>query len=268
MVLAFLNGCVSHEMQNDRALVTQTLANFLEEILMRFGLIGLGIFFFTFSALAGTFLDTFDDGKLVGWQELVLFGVDAPGTWEIVNGELQAISEGGITCLLTIGEETWEDYDIEFDVKPLERRGPGGVAVAARIMGTSGVVCEVGDTNAPGKSEVQCFGGDLHGRAFLVYDQEPHPLLKLQKWIAIKLSVHGKRLTFWINGKQVLGPIALEPLHGFPEFPTGKIGLGLANYTARFDNLKITGPGIPDKGGLSITSHAKLATVWGNLKRF
>lgn len=235
---------------------------------MKLVLIGLGIFFIAFPAVAGTFQDTFDDGKLVGWQELVLFGVDAPGTWEVINGELQAISEGGITNLLTIGEETWEDYDVEFDVKPIERRGPGGVAVAARLKGTSGVVCEVGDPDDPGKSQVQCFGGDLHGRAFLVYDQEPHPLLKLRKWTTIKLSVHGKRLTFWINGKQVLNPIALEPLHGFPEFPTGRIGLGLANYTARFDNLKITGPGIPDKGRLAVTPRAKLATTWGNLKQF
>ena len=235
---------------------------------MRFVRIGLGIFFFTFSAVAGTFLDTFDDGKLVDWQELVVLGFDAPGTWEIIDGELQAISDGGITRLLTIGEETWEDYDIEFDVKPLEKHGPASVAVAARIKGTWGVVCEVGDSKDPGKPKAECFGGDLHGRAFLVYGQEPHPLLELQKWTAIKLSVHGKHLTFWINGKQVLDPIALEPLHGFPEFPTGRIGLGLANYTTRFDNFKITGPRIPDKNRLSVTPHAKLTTMWGNLKRF
>ena len=30
---------------------------------MKLVLIGLGIFFIAFSALAGTFLDTFDDGK-------------------------------------------------------------------------------------------------------------------------------------------------------------------------------------------------------------
>ena len=235
---------------------------------MKLGLIGLGIFSLAFPAVAGTFMDTFDDEKLDDWRELVLFGVDAPGTWEIISGELQAISEGGITNLLTIGEETWEDYDIEFDVKPLERRGPGGVAVAARIKGTWGVVCEVGDQDNPGNPNAQCFGGDLHGRQFLLYGQKPHPLLELQEWTTIKLSIHGKHLTFWIDGKQVLDPITLEPLHGFPEFPTGRIGLGLANYTARFDNLKITGPRIPNKGGLSVTPQAKLAMTWGNLKQF
>ena len=234
---------------------------------MKLVLIGLGVFFLAFFALAGTFLDTFDDGKLVDWQELVMFGIDDPGSWEIIDGHLHAISRG-VTRLLTIGDETWQDYDIEVDVKPIKRHGPGRVAVAARIKETSGVVCVVGDRHDPGRPKAKCFGGDFHGDAFLVYGEEPHPLLELQKWTTFKLSVHGKQLTFWINGKQVLDPITLEPLHGFPDFPTGRIGLGLANYTARFDNLKITGPGIPNKGGLSVTPREKLATTWGNLKQF
>lgn len=235
---------------------------------MRLGLIGLGLFFLAFSALAGTFLDTFDDGKLVDWQTLVMFGFEDPGSWEIIDGELQGISNAGtITRLRTIGEEMWQDYDIEFKVKPLEKHGPGNVAIAARIKGTWGVVCEIEDSNQAAPV-VGCFGGDLHGNFFLNYAQEPHPLLKLQKWSTLKLSVHGNQLTFWINGERVLDPITLEPLHGFPDFPAGRVGLGIANYTARFDNFKVTGPGIPDRNRLSVTPHAKLATAWGNLKRF
>ena len=74
---------------------------------MKLVLVGLGIFFLSFSALAGTFTETFDGGKLDNWQELVMFGIEAPGSWEIVDGELQAIhNTGGVTRLLTIGEET------------------------------------------------------------------------------------------------------------------------------------------------------------------
>ena len=234
---------------------------------MRLGRIGLGLFFLAFSAVAGTFLDTFDDGKLVGWQTLVMFGFEDPGSSEIIDGELQVISKGRITRLLTIGEEKWRDYEIEFDVKSLEKHGPGSIAVAARIEGTWGVVCEIEDSDQAAPV-VQCFGGNLHGNWFLNYAREPHPLLKLQKWSTLKLSVHGNQLTFWINGERVLDPITLEPLHGFPDFPAGRVGLGIANYTARFDNFKITGPGIPDRNRLSVTPHAKLTTVWGHLKRF
>ena len=234
---------------------------------MRLGRIGLGLFFLAFSALAGTFLDTFDDGKLVDWQTLVMFGFEDPGSSEIIDGELQVISKGRITRLLTIGEEKWRDYEIEFDVKSLEKHGPGSIAVAARIEGTWGVVCEIEDSDQAAPV-VQCFGGNLHGNWFLNYAREPHPLLRLRKWSTFKLSVHGNQLTFWINGERVLDPITLEPLHGFPDFPAGRVGLGIANYTARFDNFKVTGPGIPDKNRLSVTPHAKLTTVWGHLKRF
>ena len=236
---------------------------------MKSVIIGLCLLLFIFAAQAGTFLDTFDDKELVNWQELVMFGINTPGPgpWEIIDGELQIINRGA-TRLLTIGEDTWQDYDIEFNVKPLEKHGPGIIVIAARIKGTWGVVCGIDDFAGPAAEPIaNCFGGNLRGHIFLTYDRKPHRLLKLRKWATFKLSVHGKHLTFWINGKQVLDPIALEPLHGFPEFPTGRVGLGLTNYTARFDNFKITGPGIPNTDGLSVTSQTKLATTWGNLKQ-
>lgn len=57
-------------------------------------------------------------------------------------------------------------------------------------------------------------------------------------------------------------------LDGFRDFLSGAAGLGLSNQTARFDNVVITGDSIPNSGGLSVTPKAKLATVWGRLKRF
>ena len=236
---------------------------------MKSTIIGLCLLLFISSARAGTFLDTFDDEELVGWQELVMFGIDDPGPWEIIDGELQIINRG-VTRLLAIGEETWQDYEIEFDVKPLEKHGPGNIVIAARIKGTWGVVCGISDLADPLAEPIaECLGGNLHGQAFLAYDQKPHGLLKLRKWVTFQLSVHGKHLTFSINGKQVLDPIALEPLplHGFPDFPAGRIGLGVGSYTTRFDNLKITGPDIPNKGRLSVTPRKKLAMTWARLKK-
>ena len=236
---------------------------------MKSVIIGLCILFFIFAAQAGTFLDTFDDEELANWQELVMWGfnVHGPSPWKIIDDELEIINKGA-PRLLTIGEDTWQDYDIEFNVKPLEKHGPGIIVIAARIKGTWGVICGIDDLAGPAAEPIaECMGGNLRGHTFLRYGEKPHRLLKLRKWATFKLSVHGKRLTFWINGKQVLDPITLKPLHGFPEFPTGRVGLGLTNYTARFDNFKITGPGIPNTDGFSVTSQTKLATTWGNLKQ-
>ena len=93
------------------------------------------------------------------------------------------------------------------------------------------------------------------------------------------MSVGGDHFTFSINGKKITetgDPFIL--LHGdeklmiktkdIASHPTGGTGFGLANYTARFDNITITGAGIPDKGGLSVDPSTKLATAWASLKRF
>ena len=97
-------------------------------------------FFSLFSPLKRVrFWTLFDDEELVNYQELVMFGINAlgPGPWEIIDGELEIINKGA-PRLLTIGEETWQDYDIEFDVKPLEKHGPGIIMIAARIKGDLG----------------------------------------------------------------------------------------------------------------------------------
>ena len=79
----------------------------------------------------------------------------------------------------------------------------------------------------------------------------------------MKFQVNEETFTFWINDKQIL-----EAIDEKFQFPTGGVGLVLTAYTARFDNIVITGKGIPNKGRLSVSPRAKLATTWGNLKQF
>ncbi len=229
------------------------------------------------TTLAGTFVETFDNKDLNKWQEIIQHDA-APGSWEVIDGELHAISLEGFTRLLTIGDETWRSYTIEFDVKPLKKHGPGNIAVAARIKRTWAVWCVVGDLAFPAlrpEFRASCFAGNLHSDKALFLGSKPHPSLKLNKWSHLKLSVHGNLFTFWINGKQVLDPLGVpelrdlpEPLNEFPNFSTGRAGLGLSNHTARFDNIMITGDSIPDRGGLSVKPRGKLTKTWGSLKGF
>ena len=160
--------------------------------------IGLIASFLAVSAWAGTFVETFDDNRnLEKWQELIRFGLDSPGPWNIVDGELQYIldfDDGGLTRLLTTGDEMWQDYSIEFDVKPLIKHGEGNIAIAARISQKWGVVCAIGDLPFPEpESMARCYGGNLEGHAFLTFAQERHPSLKLSKWHHLKLSSSSKK---------------------------------------------------------------------------
>lgn len=238
-------------------------------------LVGSVIFLCTFSAWADTFLETFDAVDIEGWQELIMLDAE-PGSWEVLDGELQAISRGGLTRLLVTGNETWKDYTITVDIKPLKKHGPGNIAIAARVMENWVVWCVIG--NLPilePDSRAICQCGNFHDEKSRLLKSKRSPFLKLNKWSTMKLSVSGNILTLWVNGKQILGVMEIpEPivvpgrLEEFPEFLTGSAGFGLTNYTARFDNITITGEGIPDKGGLSVEPRAKLATMWASLKQF
>lgn len=233
------------------------------------------IFLSTFSAWAGTFLETFDAADLDEWQELIMLDAE-PGSWEVLNGELQAVSHGGLTRLLVTGDETWKDYTITVDIKPLKKHGPGNIAIAARVIENWAVWCVIG--NLPilePDSRAICYYGNFHDDNLRLLKSKLSPFLKLNKWSTVKLSVSGNILTLWVNGKQILGAMEIpEPivvpglLEKLPDFLTGGAGFGLTNYTARFDNITITGKGIPDKGGLSVLPSAKLATTWASLKRF
>lgn len=238
-------------------------------------LVGSVIFLCTFSAWADTFLETFDAVDIEGWQELIMLNAE-PGSWEVLDGELQAISRGGLTRLLVTGNETWKDYTITVDIKPLKKHGPGNIAIAARVMENWVVWCVIG--NLPilePDSRAICQCGNFHDEKSRLLKSKRSPFLKLNKWSTMKLSVSGNILTLWVNGKQILGVMEIpEPIVGpglleeFPEFLTGGAGFGLTNYTARFDNITIIGEGIPDKGGLSVEPRAKLATMWASLKQF
>ena len=239
------------------------------------------LFFLTFSVWAGTFLDTFEDGNLDGWRELVPWDRE-PGSWEIIDGGLHGAIHDGYLRLFTTGDDTWKDYTVEFDVRPLKKHGRPTIAIAARVKEKWWVRCSLidavvvlpGGGNAPERGWVLCSAGNMNGGKSEGLFFEPHPLLKLFRWAHLKLSVEGNIFTFWINGELVMEPTELrifrnrEGFADFPEFRTGGVGFGLSNYTARFDNFTVTGDSIPDSGAFAITSQAKLATTWGHLKRF
>lgn len=245
---------------------------------MKFTLIVAALFLLSFSGWAGTFIETFNNGDLKDWQELVQEN-KMPGSWEVIDRELHAVSVDGWPRLLTIGNKKWRDYTIEVDVKPIEKHGQASIVIAARIKGTWLMFCEIGDRLVPGWDTL-CRTGDFHTNRSQLLHVGPHPLLKLGAWSTLKLSVKDATFIFWINDEKIAetggdfafvhaGQAIVRGKVGRLEgFLTGGAGFGLANYTARFDNLIITGEDIPDKGKLPVASKGKLATTWGQLKRF
>ena len=252
---------------------------------MRFAIMIMLLFLLPFSAAAGTVIETFDGKDLEDWREIVQVN-NPPGLWEILNGELEVVNRELSLYFFTTGDDTWENYTVEFDVKPTKRHGIGGIAIAARVNGTSLVYCAVrdivvlmGEKPAVHETRISCLSGDLHDVEFVLLYAEPHALLRLNKWARMKLSMNGENFSFWLDGKRIAGTgdafdFVVEgqeikwKVGKLRHFEKGGAGFGLANYTARFDNITITGDSIPNKGGLVVTPREKLATAWGDLKRF
>ena len=221
---------------------------------MKFALIVTLLFLLPLSVWAGTFLETFDGKDLDGWQDI---WVDkGPAVWEIVDGELHAESREAYIHLLTTGDSTWKDYTMELDVKPLKKHGIGGITIAVRVDGTWLVHCSVsdpviirGDDPPVQERRISCLVGGFHRPMppHAVLMDELHPLLRLNRWAHLKLSVEGDMFAFYLNGEQIMAPTKLqifrqiEVFADFPDFQTGGVGFGLWNYTAVFDNITVTG---------------------------
>ena len=249
-------------------------------MLVKFLIIVTVLFILPLSISAGTFLETFDDRDLDRWHEIVPWD-RGPGSWEVVDGGLRGSVQDMYRRFFITGDNTWKDYTVEFDVRPLKKHGRPSISIAARVQEKWMVNCSLMDPvvvlpdggNAPQRGWIFCSAGTLQGGKAKGLFFEPHPLLKLNRWAHLKLSVEGNIFTFWINGEQIMEPTELrifrnrEGFAHFPDFQTGGIGLGISNYTVRFDNITVTGDSIPDSGVFAVTPQAKLATTWGHLKK-
>ena len=122
--------------------------------------------------------------------------------------------------------------------------------------------------NGPAREEIQ---EDIlkEGASMACTTVLPHAFLKIREWSHLKLRVDQDKFTLSVNGEVVLRFNC--PFQNFPfedDFTVGSVGFGLAGYTARFDNLKVTGEEVPNHGGLSVQPQSKLAVTWAQLKRY
>ena len=264
--------------------------------------IGCAFFLATLSVLAGTFFESFDRRDLKDWEEVNERNF-RDGEWRIVDGVLHAESKDNAIRMLVKKDAVWHDYEVEIDVMPLDRHGRGHIVLAARVNETHATVFAIGNIfwNAPSPIasgfilnlntgmrvglplilvKIQdLFNGRPQGeivdellRVGVVTDicttVWPHPFLERGKWTQLKLRVVDKSFMFSVNGEVVLYLTCLFDTFAFLEedLHVGSVGFGLAGYTARFDNLKITGDEVPDHGNLSVQPQSKLAVTWSQIK--
>jgi hypothetical protein len=211
---------------------------------------------------AGTWRDDFEDGNLDGWQWVNtadLVPQLLPGKIRVENGEVIMEAVRGATGLY-IGDVSWSDYEVEVDVKvtklqPLDGEGVYIVARTRWPAAQGDYIFSLG-TCAAGQC-VRAFNPlNLQGAQSKPWNW------KLGQWYRLKLVAQGDHFSFYVDGK-----LAIEYVDA--TYKTGKTGFGVQwqATVAHFDNFVLSGPGIPG-GYLWVKPEGRLATLWGQLKRF
>jgi len=206
----------------------------------------------SFTCHVDALTDNFDDGNDQGWTPI-------QGDWSVKNGtyvqeelEWTTTSTHETYHRSYFGEENWSDYTFEAKV----RIEPGGDL--APIVGIFFRVTE--------KSDV----GDYYYFRLDARDSEGPGLIKapnvtmqinnnqpaeVGRDYVLKAEVNGKRIKCYVDGR-------LEIEVEDDAFPQGAVGVGSFNAGGIFDDVTITGTGIPT----AVSAKGKLAQTWGHIK--
>jgi predicted DNA-binding protein YlxM (UPF0122 family) len=207
------------------------------------------------SVSAGTWRDDFEDGNLVGWEEML---GETPGDWRIENGQLvlNQISSWAVHQMLA--DVIVDDVTMEFDAQ-MEQIFQNILSIELYLRvpdNDHAVFFSIGLWN----NQWLTIGTLWWMGRFENWKEAPFPF-KVGQWYHFKGVAQGDEFTLFIDDKKIL-------TFNEGRITEGKVGFGGGGCKARFDNVVITGPNVPDAGpsGLAVDTAGKLATTWGQVK--
>ena len=184
------------------------------------------------------FFDFDDNEKPEEWSE-------EGGKWKVENGlyigeELNAVE--GVTL---IGEEDWTDLTFEAMVRKAEGNWMALVVRWVDVNNHYGLWVNLGNSTA----EWWVKAG--------AYAQQDVGAIKLNKEkYKLKVVVKGEVFEGYYNDK-------LVTTMKHQDHEQGRVGLLVWQGSSRFDDVSITGPGIP---GLAVNPKGKLTSTWSRIK--
>ena len=221
-------------------------------------------------SFSGEILDDFEDGDTVGWERSPQ-NQDSKAFWGIKKGETfvtfdpqglvwsEAISQFNFTGEgLNVGDPTkWTDYDVEVDLRHTAVANfPGGIRGRVDLETGSHYVVWL----YPGSAKMNLFsnpGWDIN--TGLVNHGEAAYKPEVDKWHKVKLSFQGTTIKVFYDDKEMIN--VKNNL-----YKSGTVALGNQDKVVHYDNVRITGPGIPDLNASPVEPENKLTTTWGQIK--
>ena len=235
--------------------------------MMKRTIVGLTLFLLGTSVWAGTLIDDFDDGNLLGWRVH-----DKKAQWFVKNGELVSTSRDncGNHTVLAIGDTTWKDYEFSVQFKleqtyhaACHENFHGWVAIGFGGHFTSRNAMNAFVTELNGNIDVwNEFGcAYLSQRKFRTY-RIGRFITRQGKWHTAKFIADGEEYKMFIDNRLIC-----RRRDAFGLLGKGGVYLFTRNCEVHFDNVVITGDNIPDQN-LSVFPKDKLTATWGQIKSF
>jgi hypothetical protein len=193
-----------------------------------------------------------DEAQLEEWDIL-------GGTWQIEEDELKnsniVSGEGDGDLILAIGDESWADYTIEFEANGLT----DDIGIVFRLQDINNYC---GFLLAPNLNLSEWFlkeGGVFDENVGVKGDNLG---IRTNEWHRYKIVVEGMQAQMFVDGEEPFDP--LEITKGFEK---GRIGLRQWADHGHYDNVLISGPGIPlSAGEKAVEPDGKIADTWGSIK--
>lgn len=209
---------------------------------------------FVLPITAAAFTEKFDAKDIPkGWEKGL-------GVWSVRDGVAHQSEMGPNRYLAyAINDSAWKDYELTAKIRPITAANYAGALVRVQKLGEGGVqwssggfyywLIGIGGTysklwEAPSGVAVEGNNGST---------------LSANKWNDIKIVVKGNAISCYLNGKLEKEYVDKANAHPFG-------GVGLATYDAEveFDDVEVTGSGIP---GLAVDPAGKTALRWAELRR-
>ncbi|MFC1715184.1 family 16 glycoside hydrolase [Candidatus Poribacteria bacterium] len=197
------------------------------------------------------FFDFEDEAQLEEWTII-------SGAWQIdqddVNNSNVASGEGADDLILAIGDDSWTDYTVEFEANGLT----DDVGIVFRLQDINNYTAFL---IAPNLNLSEWFV--KQGGAFdeNVGNKGDGLGVSTNEWHKYKLVVEGMQASIFVDDEE-----AFDPLDIGDGFESGGIGLRQWGDHGHYDNVLISGPGIPLSAGESVEPDGKLASIWGSIK--
>lgn len=221
-------------------------------------LVGLTLIVLVMSLQAGLgwalYFDFEDDAQLKQWT--------FQGTWKTVKDDstksMVLSGEGANEICALVGEAEWKNYTIECDASGQTDE----ISIVFRATDPDNFLSFM---LAPSINLSEFFS-KIGGAFDENISQKGDSLgVKIQEWHKYKLVVQDDKASIFLDGKEAIKALDIGKLNGFSK---GKVGLRQWGDRAYYDNVLITGTGIPRSlGEPGAVSMGKLPTTWAILKQ-